>query len=290
MERFLAVIMLGGLVLSQSAVANAQSGQVAGSSPAIKSAGPAGDLSTLPAAPRGKSTIMGGEIRNVDPVRDQFSLNVFGQRPLKVLFDERTRLFRDGKSIPLLELASANHASVQTVLDGTKVFALSIHILSQSPEGECQGRVLSYSSGSGELAVDSSLTRDAIKLLVPPGTPILRVGQGAFTSLNAGSSDLVGGAVVNVKFVSDGRGRDVARRIEILAVPGSSFVFSGSIISLDLHTGSLVVVDPRDEKSYIIFFDSARTSTSQSLRIGEQVRVSATYDGNHYVANEITVR
>ena len=95
----------------------------------------------LPLPPGGKSTILGGQIRNVDPVLDQFTLGIEGQRPLKILFDQRTQLFRNGTIISLRELRSEEHASVQTVLDGGNVYALSIHVLSQTPEGECQGHV-----------------------------------------------------------------------------------------------------------------------------------------------------
>ena len=35
-------------------------------------------LSSLPPIPKGKSTVMGGVIHDVDPVRDQFTLKVFG--------------------------------------------------------------------------------------------------------------------------------------------------------------------------------------------------------------------
>jgi hypothetical protein len=290
MERILAVAVLGSVALLQVPASGAQSQAVAASNPVIKSGTPSGNLPAMPQAPGGKSTIMGGDIRNVDSLRDQFSLNVYGQRPIRILFDERTRVYRDGKSIPLLELASADHASVQTVLDGTKVFALSIHILSQSPEGECQGKLLRYNSASGELTLDSSLTHEAIKLLAPSGTPIVRVGQGTFTSGNSGTPDLVPGTIVTVKFAPDGHGRDVASQIEVFAVPGSTFVFAGTVSSLDLHTGSMVVVDPRDEKSYLIFFDSARAPKSQDLHTGQQVRVSAIYNGEHYVADEISQR
>jgi hypothetical protein len=289
MQRIFVTVLLGGVAWLTPG-AGAQSDAVAASNPVIKSGTPSGNLPGMPPAPGGKSTIMGGEIRNVDPLRDQFSLNVFGQKPINILYDERTRVYRDGKPIPLLQLTPTDHASVQTTLDGTKVFALSIHILSQSPEGECQGRVLSFSPPSGQLAVDSALTHEPIKLLVPPGTPVVRVGQGTFTSGTAGSGDLVGGAIATVKFAPDGKGRDVASRIEILAVPGSAFVFAGSVLSLDLHTGSMVVVDPRDGNSYLIYFDSARLPESQNLHAGQQVRVSATYNGEHYVASEIAAR
>ena len=53
------------------------------------------NLDTLPPAPRGKTTIIGGQIRSFDPVRDQFSLQIYGQRPMKIWFDERTQVYRD---------------------------------------------------------------------------------------------------------------------------------------------------------------------------------------------------
>ena len=95
--------------------------------------------------PKGRSTILGGSIRSVDAVRDQMVLNVYGQKPMKILFDERTELYRDGKKVPLHTLGTAQHASVQTTLDGAKIFAVSVHILSEQPQGDYQGRVVSAS-------------------------------------------------------------------------------------------------------------------------------------------------
>jgi hypothetical protein len=246
-------------------------------------------LPALPAAPQGKSTIMGGEIQNVDPVRDQFRLKAFGQRPMIILFDERTQIYRDGKEISLLDLRSDDHASVQTVLDGTSVFALSIHLLSRSPEGEFQGQVLSYKSDTKELVVSAARSREAIKLVVPIGTPIVRVGQGELSSVHSGSSDLVKGALISLTFDSDGKGRGVASRIAILATPGSVFLFIGSLSSLDMHSGLLVLIDPRDAKSYQMSFDSIKLPTSQTLHEGDTVRVTATFDGSRYVADAIAV-
>ena len=58
---------------------------------------------------------------------------------MKILYDERTQVYRDGVKAPLSDLHAQDHASIQTVLDGTKIFALSIHMLSKAPEGECPG-------------------------------------------------------------------------------------------------------------------------------------------------------
>jgi hypothetical protein len=290
MGRFLAVVMISSLAIAQSRLAVAQPEQNDGTQSALNTESVS---STLPPIPKGKSTVMGGEIHDVDPVRDQFTLKVFGGGAVKILYDERTQVYRDGIKTPLRDLRSQDHASVETVLDGTNVFALSIHMLSQSPAGEAQGQVLSYNSGTGELAVSDALSRDPIKLLVPAGTPIVRQGQDAFSDANRGPSDLVSdlvrGTLISVEFKSNNEGRGVASHIAILATPGSAFVFSGNITFLDLHSGLLALVDPRDNKSYQISFDTARYPVSRDLHEGEHITVTANFDGARYVASAITV-
>jgi hypothetical protein len=207
---------------------------------------------------------------------------------VKILFDERTQVYCDGKKIPLRDLVPSDHASVQTVLDGTNVYALSVHVMSQSPEGEYQGRVLNYNPDTGELTVASVLLHEPIKLLVPVNTPITRLGQPTFASLHSGASDLVTGALISVKFESNKKGQGVAREVTVLATPGSAFEFSGNLSSLDMHSGMLVVVDPADDKSYEIFFDSANLPESRNLHEGDHVRVTASFDGTRYVASALT--
>jgi hypothetical protein len=81
----------------------------------------------------------------------------------------------------------------------------------------------------------------------------------------------------------------VAGQIAILATPGSAFLFGGNISSLDMHSGVMVLVDPRDDKSYQIFFDSAHLTTSQNLHEGDYVQVTAAFEGTRYVASAINV-
>jgi hypothetical protein len=229
---------------------------------------------------------MGGEILDVDPVSDRFTLSVFGQRRIKILYDERTQIFLDGNAIPLRDLHPLDQASVQTVLDGTDVFALSIHILSRSPEGEFQGYVLNYNPELNELTVGAALSHEAFKLLVPINTRVMREGE----LLASGLSDLAKGALISVRFESDKKGRGIAREITILATPGSATVFSGNLSHLDMHSGSLVLVDPIDEMSHEIFVDFARFPGSRNLHDGDSVRVTATFDGTRYSANVIDVK
>jgi hypothetical protein len=288
MGRLFPVILLGGLSLIVLPAADAQT-QLVSQPSSLKSTSVLGDIPGLPPAPRGKSTIIGGEIRSVDPVRDELTLKVFGQHPVKILFDERTQAFIDGKKISLRQLGHADHASVQTLLDGTNVFALSIHILSQSPEGEYQGRVLSYEPGSNELTISSAMFRDPLKILVPSSTPIVRVGQAAFTATHAGTDDLIKGALVSVTFQSDKQGRGVADKVSVLATPGSTFVFTGNISALDLHAGRLALIDPVDEKTYQVSFDAANFPSAQNLHSGDHIMVTADFNGDHYVASSITL-
>ncbi|MGO9337356.1 MAG: hypothetical protein ACLPY1_07610 [Terracidiphilus sp.] len=288
MNCFLAVSMLGGLAVAQLLAADAVS-QVPGLQSAVSSPSILTNSSTLPPAPRGKSTVLGGEIRKVDPVRDELMLGGFGQRPAKILFDERTQVYLDGKKVSLSELRPANHASVETVLDGTEVYALSIHMLSRLPEGEYQGRVLDYNAETRELTVSAVLSRQPIRLLVPASTLIVSEGPDSLQPAAFEASNLVKGTLISIDFTSDKRGRGVASRIAILATPGSAFVFSGTLSSLDLHAGLLVLVDPRDNKSYQILFDSTQLPASRNLHEGDDVRVTAKYDGTHYVATSLAV-
>jgi hypothetical protein len=248
-----------------------------------------GNSISLPPLPPGKTTIIGGQIRNFDPVKDQFSLQIYGQRPMKILFDERTQVYRDGVRIPVRNLGPEEHASVQTTLDGASVFAVSIHILSESPEGECEGRVIRFSPDRGELVVASQMSPAPVTLFVPANASIARVGEPEFTAQPSGLSDLVPGSLVSASFEPGAAHRNVVTQIKVLAVPGAAFAFTGNISYLDMRSGIMVLVDPRDQKSYQIRFDSARLPASQSLRPQSNVTVTATYDGSQYAANTITM-
>ncbi|HEY5255227.1 MAG TPA: hypothetical protein VIJ53_11275 [Acidobacteriaceae bacterium] len=284
MIRFFAGVLLAGMAMAPMSLAAQNSIQSADIQPAPTAQAGAGDRSALPPPPKGRSTVEGGTIRSVDPVRDQLVLSVYGTKPMKILYDERTLVYRDGVKAPLSDLHAQDHASIQTVLDGTKIYALSIHMLSKAPEGEAQGQVQNYDAGTGMLTVTAALSGQPITLHVPAGTSIVGVGQLAVSSPSAGLQDLVKGTLVSVKFDSSNNGRGVARQISILATPGSSFVFTGNVVSLDLAANRLVLLDPKDDQTYSIVFDRSRFPMSQDLHVGSHVTVTTNFDGSHYVA------
>jgi hypothetical protein len=286
MERLVTAVILSGMAIVQ--MASAQS-RVTAPISAVDSA--ANRVSTgindIPPVPHGRSTVFGGEIRDLDPVRNQLTLKVFGERPMKILFDERTEAYRDGKRVPLREVRPEEQASVQTILDGSKLFALSIHVLSNAEQGEYEGRVLRFNPATGELEVAAGQSQETIRLLVTGTTSFERSGQSRFASQRAGASDMAAGALISAQFGASSKGEPVANRITILAVPGSSFVFGGTVSSLDLRSGLMVVVDQRDQKSYALSFNPGLPAVQQ-LHVGDGVRAVTNYDGVHYIATEIT--
>ena len=198
MDRYLRAALFTSAMAALVAVSHAQS---EGQRPDMKSAFTTADFSALPAMPQGRSTILGGQIASVDPVLDQFTLRIFGERPMRILFDERTQVYRDGTRIPLRDLRSEEHASVQTTLEGPNVFAMSIHMLSDVPQGEAEGHVLNYNPETHELTLGSSLSREPIRLWLREDTPVVRQGQSAFTSASGLSRNTI---FTNVALTPDG--------------------------------------------------------------------------------------
>ena len=179
---------------------------------------------------------------------------------------------------------------MQTALDGTDIFAVSIHILSQAPEGDYEGRVLRYNPGSGELTIAASQSREPFSVFVSRSTSFVRVGQPDFASAQSGPADLTSGPLVSIKFETGNSGNGVASQITILAVPGAAFVFSGVISGLDLSAGSITMVDPHDDRSYQVFFDPRLFPESESLHLGSQIEVTASYNGERYEVSKLTTR
>ncbi len=240
-------------------------------------------LTGVPPLPGGKVTLLGGTIQKVDHIRDRLILQIFGGGRTAVLFDERTRVFLDGKSATLDDLKAGERTYVDTTLDGTQIFARNIRIAVQGPTGQSSGQIVDFRPGSGELIVRDAISPEPVKMRLASNAVIL---QGDRT---AGPADLRQGALVTLSFTPGNGEAPIVRQISILALPGAAFIFSGRIEHLDLRRGLLVVVDPRDNKSYEVYFDPTARHLARDLRLGADVTVQATFDGRRYQSREIAV-
>jgi hypothetical protein len=237
----------------------------------------------VPPLPSGKATLLGGTIQNVDHIRDRLVLKVFGGDRMAVLFDERTRVFRDGKGASLDELKTGDRAYVDTTLDGTVIFARNIRIAAPAPVGQSSGQIVDFRPGNGELIVRDTLSSEPVRMRLASNAVILRKDR------TVRPSELQPGTLVNLAFTPESVGPPIVQQISILASPGAPFVFSGRIEHLDLHRGVLVLMDPRDNKSYEVYFDPAAHRLTRNLRIGADVTVQASFNGRRYEGRDIAV-
>lgn len=243
---------------------------------------PASLLPDLPALPPAKASLIGGTIQKVDRIRDQLTIQVFGGGKMKVAFDPRTHIYQGSTQASAPDLHPGDRVYVDTILDGSTVFARNIRLAKAAAGGTSQGVVMSYRSDKNELIVRDLLSPDPVKLRLTTNTQIRQDGRAAF------ASQLVPGTLVDVSFAAQKDDRD-AQQVSILAVPGADFTFAGQVTALDLRIGLLVLTSLTDHKSYEIYLDPSVVSFDERLHPGAEVTTVATFDGSRYAARTLTV-
>jgi uncharacterized protein DUF5666 len=264
----------------------APSGASASSTPTFigaSSSDPRDLLPGSPGIPKGKISLLGGTIRRLDSVRDQMTIRVAGGSDTVVLFDPRTRVFREQVSGTLHDLQPGQRVYIDSILDGKDIFAKNIRILAAQGQGQSSGQIIEHEPGSAEITIRDVLSPEALKVRLDGNSLITHDGR------QVSGNELVPGTLVATEFHRDGQGRLLAQQISILAVPGSTFYFTGEVAHLDLSRGLLVIVDPRDQRSYDIHCDPSLLRAHAELHEGLQVSVSATFDGSQYTAKAIAV-
>jgi hypothetical protein len=241
----------------------------------------------LPPQPKGKTTLMGGRIRVVDHVRDRLILDIFGGGHMTVLFDERTHMFSGEQPGSLDDLKEGERAYVDTTLDGKDIFARNIRVLPAVPTGQGNGQIVDYDASRRELTLRDTLSPRPVKMRLMAGVTIVRGDQ-------AGTpADLQPGTLVTLAFVPGADKRSdrqpLVSQVSILALPGTTFFFSGQVTFLDLHRGLVVVVDPRDNKSYEVYVDANDRELARKIQEGADVMIEARFNGTHYEARNVTV-
>jgi hypothetical protein len=244
---------------------------------------PASLLPDLPSLPKEKASLIGGTVGKLDRVRDQLTLQVFGGGKMTIAFDPRTHFYRDGTEATTADLRPGDRVYVETILDGSTVFARTIRMKTSTFAGESQGIITSYRADKGELQLRDALSPRVIKIRVTPQT---RVVEGDRTS---SASRLAAGTLVAIKFGPRQDGGEVAREVSVLAVPGASFTFVGQVTAIDLRLGILVLNSSIDHKTYEIAVDPSVVGVDESLRPAADVTVQTRFQGNRYVARSITV-
>jgi hypothetical protein len=247
----------------------------------LASPGPLPDLP--PASSHNKVSLIGGTVEKLDLVKDEFTVQVFGGGKLNIYFDPRSHIYSNGSEASISSLRVGDRVSIDTMLDGGNIFARTIRLKGPTNGGESQGVVVSYAASSGQLILRDRISPQPLRLRITPQTRVIEAGH------SASISQLVNGTLVAVKFDPQNNGRDVAKEISILAIPGTTFTFVGEVTGLDLSTGLLVMTSATDGKSYEIYLGPSAVTARDKLRQAVNVTVLTRFDGNRYVAQNVTV-
>jgi hypothetical protein len=244
---------------------------------------PASLFPELPAVPRKNATLVGGTLEKLDRVRDQVTVRVFGGGRTTVLFDTRTRVFRGTKEGTIADLREGQRIYLDTILDGSTIFAKNIRLDAASALGESRGVIVKYRADQSELSIRDGIAPIPVNVRLNSSTQFV---QGDRT---VPASTLVSGALVDVIFTSQGNGHDTAQKISILALPGTRYVFSGQVVHIDLRTGLLVLNSSTDHKTYEIYLDPS-FPPDDNLQPGSMVTAVTNFQDSRYVTRNLTVQ
>ena len=237
-------------------------------------------LLDLPPLPHNTVTLIGGTVTSLDEIMNRMVVTPFGsKRKMSVAFDTRTHFFRDGKPISYRDIRQGQRVYLDTMLNGSKVFAKQIWIQSSADSGIGRGQVLDYDADHRMLTVRDELSNQPVRLHLTKATVVRNHDQ------SGSSADLREGALVSLSF---GPGREL-REINVLATPGSTFTFAGQLTYLDLSRKLISVNNATDRNKYDISIEAIPLSIARQLHEGETVAVSAVFDGTGYAARSIQV-
>ena len=90
-------------------------------------------------------------------------------------------------------------------------------------------------------------------------------------------------------FAPEKAGRGIATEVRLLARPGTSYTFAGTITNVNMRDGTVSVENESDGKVYDIEFNAHSKSERAELHVGNSVSIAATFDGENYKATNVTV-
>ena len=234
--------------------------------------------------PRTTTTLVGGTITGVDRMRNRLTVHIFGGNRWTVNFDERTHIFHNGRETTQMALKKGERVYVDTQLDNNKhdIFARNIRVGVAELPADADGQIIAIDTKHNELTLRDTLNSVPVRFAVDPET---RISNG---QTPAAFKDVKPGTLVHVRFAASSPNRGLAREVSIIAVPGSTFTFSGKVTFLDLHRGLLAVQNSTDDKNYEIHFAPSVVANRNELGVGRDVLVRATFEGARYMAQSVS--
>jgi hypothetical protein len=237
-----------------------------------------------PPLPKGKPTLIGGIATSVDQVRYRVTVAPFGGgAKMKLFLDERTHIFRNGTETTVLAIHKGDHVYADTMLDGSRIFAKNVRVVTEPGIAEVRGHVIATDPQRGTIRVQDQLSARPVSFSVNGATKYSSYKG------NASSGDVRPGSLVDVQFATGRANHDMAQEILVLAKPGDDYIFSGVVTNLDMRTNTLAVENRSDQETYELHFNPAAIEGVNQLKIGTEVTAHAIFDGKQYRANNLRI-
>src|SRR6202049_3711623 len=107
-----------------------------------------------PPLPHHRVTLMGGTVTNVNEIQNRITVKPFGgEQRLRMDFDMRTHIFLDGQAASGRDLKVGQRVYLDTMLNGSQVFAKSIWIRTGYGNGTARGQILDYDGRTNMLTL-----------------------------------------------------------------------------------------------------------------------------------------
>ena len=226
----------------------------------------------------GKVSLVRGVLKRLDPIHDQMLIHAFGGGNLRIAFDARTQLLSENAHTHLFSIPAGSVVSVDTVIDGGKLFARSVRT-GLSNAVELDGQVVRYDAAKSQLTLRDPMSPENVSLRITSSTTVISRGQ------PASPQTLSAGMLVRVQLSP---ARNAATNVEILAERGGSFTFEGRIVAVDLRSRVVAVSNNSDQSVHELAFRSLDDASLGLLREGADVSIEAEFDGARYNVRTVT--
>lgn len=237
-------------------------------------------LLDLPPLPHNQVTLVGGTVVSLDEIMNRMVVQPFGgKQKIKVSFDTRTHFYQNGKAIGERDIKHGQRIYLDTMLNGSKVFAKTIWIQSSVDSGVGQGQILNFDSRGQILTVRDELSNEPLKMHLSSGTVIRKGDQ------SGSVADLTEGSLVTLSF---GPQREL-REVKVLAKPGTEFTFAGRVTYVDMSKKLIAIDNRTDRKKYDVYVNAIPENVLRQVREGSDVNISAVFSGNQYDARSVAL-
>src|SRR5205823_6296623 len=130
-------------------------------------------LLSVPPMPKGTTTLVGGQVRNIDQIRNHMDVDSFGGGHMRVNFDERSHFFRDGVETTQLAIRKGDRVYVDTMLDNTRVFARNVRINTGVTAANASGQITSFNPKTGALTLRDQIAARPVTFIVDQSTSLV---------------------------------------------------------------------------------------------------------------------